>query len=434
MRYIIIGSGVAGIAAIEAIRSRDRSSDILLLGSETDGYYSRPGLAYYLTGEVEEKQLFSLSKEHATSLNVRYSQALVERIDRQSRQIVLRKGLSLPFDRLLIATGARSVVLSQPGGNLYGVVKLDHLEDARHILLLAGEASRAVVIGGGITALELVEALATRNIETHLFLRSERYWGNVLDEEESRMVEQRLKDDGVIIHYQTELGEILGQNGRVVGVRTKSGEQIRCSMVAVAVGVQPRKELAENAGLRVDRGILVNEMLQSSDPAIYAAGDVAQVFDPYSQQYIISSLWNSARQQGRAAGLNMSGPPVCYERSLALNVTRLAGMTATIIGRVGSGSDKDLPGIARGDSESFRKAPPDVIVQVQGKTDRLRLMIAGRMLVGAVIIGDQAISYPLEKLIERQVDISPIRARLIQPDAPLNALIAEFYSQCAPNA
>ena len=164
-------------------------------------------------------------------------------------QVVFQDGSRLDYDRLLIATGARAITARIPGVELQGVVRLDTLEETRQILRLAKRGRQAVVVGGGITALELVEGLRARGVRVSYLVRGERYWQNVLDETESRIVEKRLVEEGVQIYHHTELAEILGKNGVVSGVRTTDGRFMACDLVGMAIGVAPRKELAEAAGL-----------------------------------------------------------------------------------------------------------------------------------------------------------------------------------------
>jgi NAD(P)H-nitrite reductase large subunit len=427
-RYVLIGTGVAALAALEAIRSLDNQAEVLMIGDEPAGYYSRPGLAYYLTGELNEAQLFPLGKAGLQSLGAQHIEGQITRIDPGSRQVLLESGQGYAYDRLLIATGAAASWPGIPGREAEGVVKLDCLEDARHILRLARRAKNAVVIGGGITALELVEGLVARKVNVHYFLRGDRYWGNVLDETESRIVEGRLRHEGVTIHYQTETEEILSERGRVVAVRTKDDRLIRCDLVALAVGIRPRKELAEAAGLKTERGILVDETLQTSEPEIYAAGDVAQVYDPVSGKHILDSLWGPARAQGAVAGANMAGARQVYHKPAAFNVTRLADLTTTIIGQVGAGRDDDLVGIARGDSETWRQLPDAIAAQADFEVNRLRVMVGETTLLGAIVMGDQTLSRPLQRMITEQVDISTIRGQLLHPDRPLAETLAEFWS------
>ena len=426
-RYVIIGTGVAGLSAGEWIRRGDQSADILLIGDEPYGYYSRPGLAYYLTGELVEEQLYPLSQRDFRRLNLQPLHAQVSQIHPDDHKLRLQDGNQVPYDRLLIATGAQAVRSNIKGADLKGVVKLDNLDDARLILNLTRKASTAVVVGGGITALEMVEGLRSRGLKVHYFLRRDRYWGNVLDETESRIVEQLLKEEGVQLHFHTEMEEILGKRDCVCGVSTKDGRQIKCDLVAVAIGIRPRKTLAERAGLKVERGILVNQYLQTSHPDIFAAGDVAQVYDPVSGKSVLDSLWGLAREQGRIAGLNLSGQETPYLKTMAFNVTRLAGLTTTIIGTVGRGEDPDLLGIARGDSETWRQLPDAISAQDDFEVNRLRILVGKHRLLGALVMGDQTLSQPLLDLVKQQVNISSIRRELLQPDAPLADIIADFW-------
>ena len=428
-RYVIIGSGAAGIAAAEAIRKQDSQASILMLGEERHGYYSRPGLAYYLTGELGEKQLFPFNKQDFEHIGLHLLHAQVKHIDPHGHLVSLQNGRPVPYDRLLVATGARAATAKVPGVDLEGVVKLDNLDDARRILKLARKARAAVVVGGGITALELVEGLRARGVRTHYFLRRERYWSNVLDETESCIVEHRLVEEGVKIHYHTDLAEILGKRGRVAGVLTADGEHVKCGLVAVAIGILPRKELAEAAGLEVDRGILVEEYLCSSHPDIFAAGDVAQVYDPLLGKSILDSLWGAARSQGSAAGLNMAGEATPYHKPIAFNVTRLAGLTTTIIGTVGRGEDDDMVGIARGDSETWRELPDVITAQDNFEVNRLRLLVGAHTLRGAIVMGDQTLSRPVHQLVSERVDITTIREQLLAPGAPIADLIASLYTE-----
>ena len=431
-RYVIIGTGAAGVAAAEAIRSQDQSSELFLIGEEPDGYYSRPGLAYFLTNEIPEDHLYPFSKNDFKQLNLRLLQSRIANIFPQDHVVETHDGKKLRYDKLLIAVGASAACPQLPGIDLQGVVKLDNIKDTRQIIKLSKKARSAVVVGGGITALELVEGFRARKVKTHYLLRKDRYWGKVLDETESKIVESRLKSEGVHIHYRSEVEEILGKNGRVAGVLTKDDKVIKCSIVAYAIGIRPRKQLAESAGIETDRGILVNEYLQTNIPDIFAAGDVAQVYDPFSGKTILDSLWWPARQQGHTAGLNMTGHEKPYHKGVPFNVTRLAGLTTTVIGTVGNKSDDDLVGIARGDSETWRRIPDAIASQSNFDVNRLRLMVGEKTLLGAIVMGDQKISQYLQQIISEQIDISPIRDQLLQSNASIADLIIDFWTSRSP--
>jgi NADPH-dependent 2,4-dienoyl-CoA reductase/sulfur reductase-like enzyme len=284
-----------------------------------------------------------------------------------------------------------------------------------------------VVVGGGITALEMAEGLRARGLKTSYLQRGDRYWRGVLDQTESQIVEERLRGDGIELRHHTELAAVIGEKGRVVSVKTTAGQIIECDLVAIAVGVRPNLALARTAGLQIERGIVVNEYMQSSQPDIFAAGDVAQVFDPLSGQSALDTLWPTARAQGGAAGRNMAGAQQPYRKAVPLNVTRLAGLTTAIIGAVGRGSDFDVAGIARGDSETWRQLPDSIAAQSNFEVNRLRLMVGRTTLLGAIVMGDQSLTGPLYRLISERVDISAIRKKLIDTKGDLADLIADFW-------
>lgn len=432
MRYIIIGSGVAGVAAIEAIRKNGMSGEIVMVGDDPHGFYSRPGLAYFLTGELHDKALFPRTREDYVRLHFKFHKSRVTKLLPSEKAIELDGKSHLSYDKLLISVGAQAIPLTVPGANLEGVVKLDHLEDARKILKFARRGKTAVVVGGGITALELAEGLLSRGVKVHYLLRGDRYWSNVLDDFESRIIERRLQEEGVTLHFHTELAEITGRS-RVNGIRLKDGRAMRCDMVAYAIGIRPRIELARNAGISVDRGILTNEYLQTNHEDIFAAGDVAQVFDPVTGRSVIDSLWHLARDQGHTAGLNMTGERKTYIRNTPFNVTRLAGLTTTIIGSVGHGHDDDIVGIARGDSETWRQLPDAIVAQSGFDVNRVRLMVGEKTLIGAVVMGDQTISAPLQRIVRDRMDITSMRDKLLARDAKIADVIVDFWSKYKTN-
>jgi NAD(P)H-nitrite reductase large subunit len=428
-RYVLLGTGVAGISAAEAIRSIDMNSEIIFIGEDPHGYYSRPGLAYYLTGELPDDHLYCYPPHAYQKLNAKFVRGQATRILVSEHAVDIDGGKSrLSYDRLLIAVGSSAVRLTVPGADLEGVVKLDHMEDAKCILKFAKRGKTAVVVGGGITALEIVEGLIARRVRTHYLLRGDRYWGNVLDEAESGIVEHKLREDGVNIHFNVELVEILGKNGRVNAVRLENGEIIKCDILAAAIGIAPRTELGKAAGIKVDRGILVDEYMQTNAVDVFAAGDVAQAIDLNTGKYVLDSLWNPAREQGFTAGLNMAGKKTVYRKSAPFNVTRLAGLTTTIIGSVGAGRDSDVVGIVRGESETWHEIPDAIIAQNDFDVNHLRLMISERHIIGAIVMGDQTLSIPLQQLVIQKVDISSIRPALLTANAPIGEIVAGFWA------
>jgi NAD(P)H-nitrite reductase large subunit len=427
--YVIVGSGIAALSAAEALRERLPQAAIAMISEEPHDFYSRPGLAYVLRGDFPEKRLFVRTPKDLRDLNVERITARVDRLQCEQNELVLANGQRVRYACLLLATGALAVPPTFPGHDLVGVVKLDGLDDTRHIIALAKRGKSAVVIGGGITALELVEGLGARGLKVHYFLRGDRYWGDVLDEAESSLVMDRLRHEGVVIHTKTQVAQALGAGGKLTGVKTQAGAHIPCQVLAVAIGVRPRADLARQAGLKVEKGVLVNQFLQTSVPNVYAAGDVAEVFDPRSGTTTLDVLWPTALAQGKVAGANMAGERRPYSKGVAFNVTMLTGLKVAIIGAVGGGKNDDLVAIMRGESESWRLLPKSWVISDRDDANRVRLLVGERRLVGALVMGDQSWSRPLQRLIVGQADITPIRPALLESGMASLTQLAAFYQQ-----
>jgi NAD(P)H-nitrite reductase large subunit len=427
-KYVIVGSGIAGLSAAETLREQEPAASITMISEEPHNFYSRPGLAYFLRGDIPEKLLYIRTPEDLAAIKVNRIHARVEQLRCDAREVVGKDGTRIAYDALLLATGALAVPPSFPGADLAGIVKLDGLDDTRHILNIARRGRPAVVVGGGITALELAEGLAARRMKIHYFLRGDRYWSDVLDETESHIVMDRLRHEGVVIHTNTQVKRAVGSNGKLIGVETEAGEYVPCEVLAVAIGVRPRVDLARSAGLTVDKGIVVNDRLQTSASRVYAAGDAAQVGNTP-----LDVLWPTALAQGRVAGANMAGGDVPYIKDVACNVTMLGGLKVTIIGNVGKKKDgkkdEDLVRIVRGDSESWRVAPQAWVVGHGNEVNRVRLFVGEQTIVGALVMGDQTWSRPLQRLVAARADIRAIRPTLLGDPAVALSRLAEFYEQ-----
>lgn len=413
MRYLIIGNGAAGVTAAETIRLHDPQGSISIVSAEPYPAYSRPGLAYLLIGEIPKSQLFTRNPEwySARRLNLVFGKA--ERLDVRGQRVRLEDGRVLRYDRLLLATGARATPAPYPGANLSGIVYLDTLDGTVDLLRQAKRRRRAVVIGGGITALELCEGLAKRGVNTNYFLRRDRLWGRVFDEAEASLLEERMESHGVNIGYNREITQIEGKRGKVRAVSLKGGGEFPCNLVGMAIGVKPQIELLEKTSVEVDRAVLVDEHMQSNVPNVFAAGDCAQVYDRWTQRHMLDVLWPSAVAEGRVAGMNMAGSSQAYVKGIPFNACLLFGLHITIMGQISPRSDSVSNGdievvehLSRGSSEIWYTYPRNYASAYSREgSNRMRLALNGDNLVGALLMGDQSMADTLCQIIERQINI-----------------------------
>jgi NAD(P)H-nitrite reductase large subunit len=429
-RHVVAGAGPAAMSAAQAIRSQDPAAEVVLVSADPHGYYSRPGLAYFLLNQVPANLLFPFTPAELSQLGITILRDRMVAIDPAEHHVTLASGQNLAYDRLLLATGSSAIPLTVPGADLDGVVKLDDMDDARTILARSRQATTAVVVGGGTSAVEIAEGLRAQRVRVHYLMTQERYWPDVLSEAESRIVERRLAARDIQLHPYTKLVRIIGKDGRVAAVETEDGTQIPCDIVAVSMGVAPNKQLPESAGLVCGRGVLVDEHMRTSDSDVFAAGDVAEVDAAHSGCGTLEILWNSAVNQGRVAGLNMATEPVHrYADNVALNVTRIAGLKCMIIGAVGRGIGSDLKGLARGDSDIWRQLGNDSVVEFESGHTHVRLILARTTIVGAVVIGDQKLAFPLQEIISARADVSAIVDRLNAREDSIADLLDGFWRE-----
>jgi NAD(P)H-nitrite reductase large subunit len=445
-RHVIIGHGPAGLSAAEAIRRWDADASITIVSEEPYRFYSRPGLAYYLANLVPQEQLFSRSDAYYRHWRIDTLHARAEGIDPTAHLVHLAGSRRLPYDRLLLATGSAAARPNVPGIDLAGVVTLDTLSDTRTILDAVRQARSAVVVGGGVTALELIEGFLAHGLKVHYLMRHARYWSSVLDEAESGLVLKHLRDEHVEIHNEIELGQVLGRKGRVAGIETSAGQRIGCEVLGIAIGVQPRLELARQAGLLTRKGVLVDGYMRSGQKDIFAAGDIAEVSDGGPSGHL-NMLWPVAIATGRTAGHNMAGANLSdgpahgdaagasgllYRPGTPFNVCYLADLWVTIAGQVSPAvADDDMRHAGRGSSEAWQGASPDgeALRVVTGRAPGAyqRLHIQGNRLAGAVIMGDQRLATPARYLIEQAIDLGPVRADLLAPGADLAQVLLPFH-------
>jgi NADPH-dependent 2,4-dienoyl-CoA reductase/sulfur reductase-like enzyme/nitrite reductase/ring-hydroxylating ferredoxin subunit len=303
-KIVIIGGGAAGFAAADMLRREGYQGSIVTLSSEDVRPYDRPNLSKdYLAGTIPFKYVPLKDEGYylENHIETRLAQAALE-LDIRTSEVILAGGTRIPYDRLLLATGAEPVRLAVPGADQPHVHTLRSLADCQAIIEDAKSARRVVVIGASFIGLEVAAALRARKLEVHVVAPDKRPMERVLGPDMGRFIRALHEEHGVVFHLEDKATAIDGMM-----VRLESGSTLEADLVVAGIGVRPRLELAEKAGLKLDRGVVVDQYLETSAPGIYAAGDIARWPDQHTGDNIRVEHWVVAERQGQAVSLNMLG-------------------------------------------------------------------------------------------------------------------------------
>ncbi len=307
--YVVVGGGQAGYYAAAALRKRESSGRILIISDEAHLPYDRVPLSKdYLVDKRPREKLFFKPKEFYESQKIEViSGKRVTELDKSERVVRLEDGAEVAYRRLLLATGGRPRVLTLPGSTLRGIHYLRTIDDCERIKEGILNARNAVVVGGGFIGCEVAAAFATRGLKTTIIEVAPYPLNVAVGEEMGRWIMKYFGDRGVEILTATQVSSFSGKDGVVGEVLTSDGRTLPADLVAVGVGIVPNTELAEAAGLKVERGIVVNEYLQTDSEDIFAAGDVARFYSPIFGRYLRVEHYDVAAKHGMTAGANMAG-------------------------------------------------------------------------------------------------------------------------------
>lgn len=335
MHLVIIGNGITGVTAALTARRLRPTARITLVSDETTHHFSRTALMYVYMGHLRYPDIKPYEDWFWQENRLDLVYATATALDTQRKELTLSTQQILTYDKLLLATGSVSRFASWPGQHLRGVQGLYSLPDLAKMSRDTHDIKRAVVVGGGLIGIELAEMLHSRGIHVTQLVRDAHYWASVLPKPEAELIDQQLRTHHIDVRYRTELAELLPDpEGRVRAVRTTAGEELAAQWVGLATGVTPNIELAAAAGLDTDRGILVNELLATSAPDVYAAGDCAQHRQPAAAEVPIEQLWYTGRAQGETVAHTICGQPLPYRRGTWFNSAKFFNLEYQTYGRV----------------------------------------------------------------------------------------------------
>ncbi len=314
--YVIVGASLAGAKAAETLRSGGFDGPIILIGEETEPPYERPSLSKdYLQGKAGREAIYVHPRQWYDEANVDLRLGVaVSSIDRAAHEVRLADGSGAGYAKLLLTTGSSPRRLQVPGAGLDGVLYLRSVGDSDRIKAAFQAAERVAVIGAGWIGLETAAAARAAGVEVTILETAELPLLRVLGPEAAQVFATLHREHGVDFRFGAQVAEITGTDGRVDGVRLSDGSQVRADAVIVGIGIVPNVQLGEQAGIEVGNGIQVDAQLRSSDPDIFAAGDVASAFHPLLGKHIRVEHWANALNQPQAAAKAMAGEAVSYDR------------------------------------------------------------------------------------------------------------------------
>ena len=403
--YVIVGAGLAGASAARTLREEGFTGPIQLIGAEAHRPYIRPPLSKdYLSGSSDRDSVYvdpqDWYAEHDVDLLLDTS---IARIDAPRQLIHTAAGEAIAYNKLLLATGSSSRRLSIPGADLDGVRYLRTLDDSDTLRpLLAGGSLRLILIGSGWIGMEVAATARTLGNDVTILERDPIPLANALGDELGQMFAELHEQNGVILRRSVSVDSVLGQDGRATAVKLTSGEVIPADLILVGIGATPNIELADSAGLTIDNGVSVDASLRTSDPAIYAAGDVANAYHPVAKLRLRSEHWANALNGGKAAARSMLGQKVSFDDIPYFYTDQFdVGMEYSGFGPLTRGADV----VYRGD---------------RAGRELIAFWVAGEKVVAGMNVNVWDVNEAVQGIIRRgnQVD----RARLTDAHVPLESL------------
>ena len=392
-KYLIVGNSIAGISAAEAIRAIDGEGDCTIVTSQSSSIYSRPMLTHLVAGELGENNILFRRDDFYDRLNLRVidGQKVIS-IDPEKMSAKTDAGLTVTFAKALITTGSRARKLNVDGMDSEGVFFFHTVEDARQILEKSSSGQSAVIIGAGLIGIRAAYALEARGLEVTVVEMLDRIMPTIMDKTGSDILAQALREGNSKVVLNTAVEKVLTENGRVKGVLTSNGDQIPYDLLLVTAGVQPNVELVDGSGIEVNRGIVVDQNLQTGKPGIYAAGDVVEFSDRVTGRMTINANWPNASIQGCVAGANMAGAQKAYDGSIGMNSIECGGAPCITMGLVNPpGNEHLIRSHAAPENRLYKK-----------------LVFSKGQLVGAILIGQIHQAGMLLKLINEKIDVAGI--------------------------
>jgi NAD(P)H-nitrite reductase large subunit len=389
-RVAIIGGGAGGVSAAIALRQRGSSAQITIYTREKVPPYYRPSLTKKLFDDIKDNEYFLHPESFYAQRKIKIETACeIRKIDRELKTLIKADGNSAPYDKLVIAAGARCLVPPIPGVNLPNVFALREQDDFARLkaLLLEGKKN-IIIIGGGLLGLETACSLAHFGHEVTVMEACPVILPRQTDPETAEILERLIKNSGVDFRTNASVGEILSdKNGRAKAVKTGDGKLYACDLIIISIGIRPNTDLASDAGLNVDKAVVVDEFMRSSDPDIYAAGDCA-IFAGRND-----GLWKTALEQGKIAGANIAGENKAYQPKALSAALHAFGIALFTVGDISQGQENCRRFSSKDEAKNIYR-------NFYFKDDKL---------AGGILLGDVSQSSLLNSVVNENISVEKAR-------------------------
>lgn len=406
-QIVIVGNGIAGITAARELRKLSEVK-ICVISSESAYFFSRTALMYVYMGHLRWKDIEPYPHDFYSKNGIDLLHTRVLSIDFHSKCVITENEKPLSYDRLILATGSNSRTIEIPGNQLEGVCSLYSKQDLEYIENLTPSIQQAVIIGGGLIAIELAEMFCSRKIPVSMLVRESDYWAQVLPEDEARMITRHIQDHGVDLHLETQVSEILSDDlGRVRAVVTNNGHEIACNFVGIAVGVKPNIECVQNTELECDQGILVNDFLETNIEHVYAIGDCAQLRNPILGRKSIETAWYIARAMGKTLAHHICKEATAYQQITWYNSAKFFDIEYQVYGFVPAQIHYPL--------NSLHLESPNGRQSIRITYDHDTKVVKGFLLMGYRFRQDVCEKWISQKMVLEHV-VSTIRMAFFEPE------------------
>lgn len=420
MKYLIIGNSAAAIGAVEAIRRNDKGSPVTIISDEPHHVYSRPLISYLLSGHTKEDKMYYRDENFYKENNAEtVFNKKVTGVDTKKKQVILEDKKKIDYDKLLIATGGTPFIPPIKGKDRKNVYTFTKWSDAEEIIKIStsplpiamlrsngspaslqkrGVRRKAVVVGAGMIGLKAIEGLNAIGIDVAVVELAPEVLSRALDKDASRIVQRKMEEAGVEVITNNEVVEITGRGETATGVVLRDKKKIKCDLVIIAIGVIPNIGFIKESGIKINRGIVVDEKMETNIKGVYAAGDVAGALNMLTNEKMPIPIWPLAYRQGEIAGDRMSGGSLVYKGGFPMNSIEFPGAPTISIGIIDP----------RGEGYE------SLIKNDSANGNYKRIIIKNERIVGAILVGnDVDRAGILTGLIKEQRPVTAFKDKLL---------------------